>query len=122
MAKNKNISNWLEKIGSETNTESEIGSDGIVRSQTNYEVLARLLFKQALGYVETVKDESGQTIRQQVHMPDKTSQQVILERLEGKPVTADESSEKLPELLDRVSKAVVDKINKITNDRNHSTS
>jgi len=112
----KTLSEWLERIGAENCPEASFGADGTVKIQSNDEALARLLWRQALGYVETVTDINGQVIRQQAHAPDRNSQQIILERREGKPATIDADESATPKLMDRLSQAIIEKLNKAVKD------
>jgi len=106
----KELSKWLEKIGDELSLEASCGMDGTRHAQTNFEALCRLIWKQALGYVETVNHGDKEVHR--VHPPDLKAQALILERLEGKPISMDDVKDQLPQLLGRLDAVIKDRINK----------
>jgi hypothetical protein len=114
MAKSKALSEWLERIGGEINPESGMGVDGTIQPRTNDEMLARMLWRQALGFVETIRGPDGQTIGQRVYSPDQRAQQLILERREGKPALADEKDEHGISVLSRLDSMIKDRINAMT--------
>lgn len=122
MPKSKALSEWLEKIGAENCPEASAGADGTIKTQSNDEALARLLWKQALGYIETITTPEGQVAGQRAHAPDRNSQQIILERREGKPAITEDEESKAPELVDKLSQAIVDKLNRTINESDDSDS
>lgn len=111
MARNKKLTEWLEKIGAEECAEASIGRENPV---TNFEALARLVWRQSLGYVETRTDAQGNVISQQVHSPDRASQAIVLERLEGKPAIMDGADPDTPKVLERLSEMIVKRLNEKT--------
>ena len=84
MAGSKQLVEWLEKIGTETHEDVSIDDDGNIITRTKDEELARLIWKQALGYTREILDENGSVIKRDFVKPDPKMQQFIIERREGK--------------------------------------
>jgi hypothetical protein len=74
------LSKFLNRIAEEENECLII--DGEDRMVTKAEALARLVWRMALGYKETVADSKG--VKEVVHLPDKGMIEVVFDRIEGK--------------------------------------
>ncbi len=84
MASSKQLVEWLERIGAETHDDVTIDDEGNFIARTRDEELARLIWKQALGYTREICDEHGAVIKKDFVRPDPKMQQFIIERREGK--------------------------------------
>lgn len=93
---NKQIVEYLTEIGQELSEEGQV----------NDEKLARLIWKRALGYVETREDGS-----ETHYFPDPKAQQFIIERREGKAADV-EMDNGTPTLVEKISETIVAQINK----------
>lgn len=79
---------------------------------TNEQKLAKLIWQQALGWVELVKDDDGK-LKQKIHPPVSWCQQFLYERLEGKaPIAAPDNSSGL-KASEKVSKLAKDRVNQL---------
>lgn len=98
----KLLTKYLRQIGEEV-TELIVNKDGEDVMATKMEAMARLIWKDALGYA----DEQGKKIR-----PNRTAQNLIYERLEGRVPNATVDKTDKPTAADRVTEQGKDRITK----------
>ncbi len=79
---------------------------------TREERLAELIWKQALGYVEEVRNEEG-TLTKVVHKPVAWAQQYLFERMEGKAAIAAPDASVGMRAADKVRALAKDRLNRI---------
>ena len=96
----RTLTDYLEKIGRETHDTGYIDATGTVRPIIKDETLARLIWRQALGYEEEIKNIDG-TCSHRTYSPDPKMQQFLIERREGKNVEPQE--DRSASLLDKIS-------------------
>lgn len=100
------LSRFLRSIAEEvTELDSKDGEDVLV---SKAERMARIMFKEALGYEEVEIGKQGQRIVH-VHKPDKTMIGLIYERMEGRAPLAQEGSGK-QEISERVDEQAKNRI------------
>jgi hypothetical protein len=104
----KAVNKHLHEVGARVH--DQLNDDG--ESQTKDEALAELLWKMALGYTETVRDEDG-TNRKVVHLPVAWAMQYIVERKEGKAVQAIAEEDGRIKAADKVRELARDRMNKL---------
>lgn len=107
---NKSLVDWLKEIGQE-GSEDELQPDGTIRSMTNDERLARMIWERALGSIRDIEREDGSTTHFE-RLPDAKAQQFIIERREGKYTEPVKDGSVKP--LERISKAIQDQLNATT--------
>ena len=105
----KKLVEWLEKVGHEVCDQPTTDDTGTIVSVTNDEALARLMWQQALGYVQTVVNHDGSE-QHRIYPPDRQAQQFIIERREGKQVVMDDKDKGIT-ATDRIIDLVKDKLN-----------
>lgn len=88
------LTELVRQIGNEIHTTDDDGSP-----LTKLQVMARLIWKKALGYTE----EDVKTGAKTVHFPDKGFIDRIWDRLEGKVQPAAKDSRKKASLADRIT-------------------
>ena len=99
------LSDYLTSIGLEET--GIIDSDGTIKVLTNDELLAREVWKRALGYEAVTKNGDGVETHR-IFAPCPKAQAFIFERREGKVVTpTEETSITLVEKLDELIKSQV---------------
>jgi len=79
---------------------------------TRYEKLAKLIWDQALGYTEKVRDDEG-NLKEIVHKPVAWAQQYVFERLEGKAIMAVAEEDGRIKAAEKVRDLAKDRINKL---------
>ena len=79
---------------------------------TRAEKLAELIWKYALGWTESVRDEEGRIV-QKVHAPVAWAMQYMFERLEGKAPIAIQDEQAGIKAVDKVRQLSVDRVNKL---------
>lgn len=94
------LSQYLRAIAEEK-TEFIKGEDGEDKMATKAESLARLIWANALGYVEEEVDDSGK-ITKTLHRPDKSMIHLVFDRIEGKAAMVGETK-KSGTVADKVS-------------------
>lgn len=99
------ISKELAKLSDETVAALPDGTE-----VTRGELLARLLWDRALGYVEKIRDAEGNQKAVQ-HAPEAWALQTILERLEGKAATVLETPETSITATDKVRDVLKERLN-----------
>lgn len=77
---------------------------------TKAEALCRIIWRDAIGWTEITGDG-----KHTIHKPDKTMIQLIYERMEGKPGTADEHKRKDTNISDKISEIAKNRVNKMVN-------
>jgi hypothetical protein len=97
----------LREIGLEVHSPAEQG-----RPISNQEALYRQMWKLALGYTESVRDEGGYA-HEVVHEPNLTISKSLLEQIAGKPGTAQVEEKKGPSAAERVRALAVERVNAI---------
>jgi len=78
----KLITRFLETVGEEE-TELVRSPDGTDVIATKAESLARIIWKRALGYTETLTGAGGK-LQEKIHSPNTAMMHIIFERIEGK--------------------------------------
>ncbi len=116
------IAEWAELRGlTQADLARELGADksvvsrwfnGTSPSQEWQERLAELIWKQALGYVEEVRNEEG-TLTKVVHKPVAWAQQYLFERMEGKAAIAAPDASVGMRAADKVRALAKDRLNRI---------
>ncbi len=109
----KTLTEYLIAIGKETSDTVQVDIDGTHKPITNDEALARLIWKQANGYIESDENEDGTGIRR-VHSPDPRMQQFIFERREGKVVES--LDDKQITILEKMSELTRMRMNRMAED------
>ena len=112
------LSEALRQIAQEK-TEVFTDEDGDSRMVTKAEALARLKWKQALGYTEeiTVEQPDGtRAIKTTIHAPDNAAALLILDRIEGKVSQIDVDEKKRPTAAQKVSELSKNRINALSKD------
>lgn len=104
----KQLSNHLRELAAEAET---ILDDGTCL--TKGEVLAQLVFKKALGYVERKRDDEGNET-ELVHPPERWALELVFDRLEGRVPQAITEDESRIKVADRVSELNKNRINQLT--------
>ena len=104
----KKLTEYLEEIGQEIHDASFADTDGVLRPIMKDELLAREIWKRALGYEEESQNADG-TVSHRVFQPDPKAQAFIFERREGKFITPPEG--KGATLLDKISALTKMKLN-----------
>lgn len=114
------LSKFLREIAAEQ-TELCKGEDGEDRMVTKAEALARLVWRKALGYTETVQYHDAKTgnlgEEKLVHSPDKAMMHLLFDRIEGKTPSLDSGKNNPLTIADRVSQEGKNRINNIITDR-----
>ena len=100
----------LKKIGSEVYDQVYTDAKGTIRPISNDERLARLIFRQALGYEEETENPDG-SMTHRVFSPDVRMQQFIIERREGRQTVPQD--DKAASILDTIREITKSRINKI---------
>lgn len=103
----KELTAFLRQVASEAET---VNDDGDL--VTNAEKLARVIWKKALGYVES-QNRNGETF-EKIHPPTQWAIQLLMERLEGKVANAVEDKEQTVTAADRVGELCVETVNRLT--------
>jgi hypothetical protein len=86
---------------------------------TKAEALARIMWKEALGWVERIDiidKESGKVlgVKEKLHPPDKTYVTMLYDRMEGRVPTVEvKPTDSKPSVADRVSKEGTKRLNSI---------
>lgn len=109
----KRLTEYLEQIGREIHDRGHVYADGTVRPITKDEMLAREVWRRALGHEQETTNEDG-SVSHRIYPPDPKMQQFIFERREGKIVTPQE--EKSIELLDKISEIARSQLNTAAED------
>ena len=104
----KRLTEYLEMIGHEIHDRSHVYADGTVRPITKDEMLAREVWRRALGHEQETVNEDG-SVSHRIYSPDAKAQAFIFERREGKIVTPQE--EKSITLLERISELAKQQLN-----------
>ncbi len=104
----KKLSDYLMIVGKEIHDNAYMDDDGVVRPITRDEALARVIWRRALGWSETIPGENG-TFRHLDHLPDPKAQVFIIERREGKNIIPVEELGRT--LLDKISDLAKDRAN-----------
>lgn len=116
------LSEYIKKIASEPTEfiKGEDSEDGNDHMATKAEALARVIWKLALGYDETVvkiANDGKRTEITKLHGPNSTYVGIILDRTEGRtPLMVGDKDKKIS-VADRVSAEGVNRINNIIKDR-----
>jgi hypothetical protein len=115
----KRLSDYLKQIGHEIHDVAYADATGTIRPITRDEVLARKVWKRALGHEEEITNADG-SVTHRVFQPDPKAQAFIFERREGKFITPQD--EKTTTLLERISEIAKTQLNAVAeqslNDRN----
>jgi len=82
---------------------------------SNAEVLARMIWKKALGYEEQVESADGKQYTKS-HTAAAWAIQLLLERLEGKVASVAETDTDRITVAEKVSELAVDMVNRVTAD------
>lgn len=101
----KALSDELKRLGKDAHTIDDAGN-----ALTRDEVLAALIWKQALGFTEKKRDDNG-TMREIVHPPVAWCQQFLFERREGKAAVATQEEQQGPRAAETVRKLAVERMN-----------
>lgn len=80
---------------------------------TNYEQLAKMIWQQALGWVEETRDEMGNKVTK-VHPPIAWCQQFVFERMEGKSAITTTENESGMKASDKVRELARDRVNALS--------
>jgi hypothetical protein len=97
----------LRRLAGEAYTVND-GGDTLTRR----DVLAEMIWKQALGWTEEVRDEDG-NLKRVVHPPVAWCQQYLFERMEGKaPVAAPDEGSSI-KAADKVRDLARDRLNRL---------
>jgi hypothetical protein len=104
---NKALTAELRKLAVIINVE-HFDDDG--SPLTNEQALARLIWKMALGYTETVIDDNG-TRQKVTHKPVAWAMQYLFERIEGKAQVAQPENESGMKAADKVRDLAKQRIN-----------
>ena len=107
---NRQLGDYLEKIGCEIHDQSYTDAHGVIRPITRDEALARQIWKQALGYEEETTNADGMVVHR-VYPPDPKMQQFLIERREGKAIVKSSDENEGASLLDKISELTKQKIN-----------
>jgi hypothetical protein len=100
------LSRFLRQTADEvTELDRKDGEDVLI---SKAEKMARIMWSEALGYVEVEVGKKGERI-EHVHKPDKTMIALIYERIEGRAPLAQEGSGK-QEISDRVDEQAKNRI------------
>lgn len=116
MAKNdkkytaRELTTQLKMVAMECDT-TDVGGDLI----TNAEVLARMIWKKALGYTEEVEAADGRPYNK-TYTSASWAIQLILERLEGKVASVAEADSDRITVADKVGELAVNLVNSVTAD------
>ena len=108
----KLITQFLEVVGEEE-TELVRRSDGEDHIATKAEALARLIWKKALGYTETITGAGGK-LQEKAHSPNTAMMHIIFERIEGKVQGDKESPRENMTVADRIGEQGKKAINEVT--------
>ncbi len=104
------LSYWLRTISEEVTEFVKDPVSGEDRMATKAEALARLMWRDALGYSKMVKGKSGEV--ETIVAPVRAAANIIFDRTEGRvPNSTVEGSEKLT-AADKVSEQGIKRINK----------
>src|SRR5690348_11146241 len=101
----KALTSELRKLASQVH---DVLPDGT--QVTREEMLAELIWKQALGWSETTQDEEGND-KKIVHKPVAWAQQYIFERLEGKAIPVQPDNEGGIKAADKVRDLAKQRLN-----------
>lgn len=101
----KALTDELRKLASECHT---VMDDGTL--MTRREVLAALVWKQALGWTDTKRDASGNLV-ETVHPPVAWAQQYLFERMEGRAAPAAPDTEGGMKATDKVRELTKQRLN-----------
>jgi hypothetical protein len=85
----------------------------VLEGQTREQLLADLIWKQALGWTEITRDDEG-TLLKKVHPPVAWAQQYLFERIEGKAPVATADVDGGMKAADKVRELARDRINALT--------
>ena len=112
MKAGKLLSKFIRQIAEEETElllgESPADDDRMV---TKAEALARMMWRQALGYEETVIYDDGPS-KKVVHQPDLRTAKELMDRLEGRAPTAVEDSDTRPSTAKKVTEQGLKRIAK----------
>lgn len=97
----------LRKLANEAHTMTDDGTP-VTREQ----VLAQMIWRQALGWEELTRDENGNAVKK-THLPVAWCQQFLFERMEGKVPIATADLVTGPRAADRVRTLAKDRLNRI---------
>lgn len=117
------LTEYLERIGLEVQDRGYTDATGTIRSITKDEMLARGLWRRALGYEKEVKNTDG-TMTHRVYPPDPKAQQFIFERREGKIIIApeqDNQAKLLQDMSDVAKNSSNDIAQKVVDDSDSDT-
>ena len=113
---NRLLTRFLDSVSREE-TELVEDPDSGARMASKCEAMARLMFKMALGYKETVEQDivkegkkTGVIDIEVIHKPDKQMIALVYDRLEGKAVPAEDASKHKSSIADKVSNEGVKRI------------
>jgi len=106
---NRLLTRFLDSVSREE-TELVEDPDSGARMASKCEAMARLMFKMALGYKETVEQDivkegkkTGVIDIEVIHKPDKQMIALVYDRLEGRAVPAEDASKHKSSIADKVS-------------------
>ena len=99
------LSAELRKLAAEVHTIDNNG-DQVTRE----EALAAMIWKQALGWIEEVRDDDG-TLRKVTHPPVAWCQQFLFERIEGKAQVSTEQTGAKVTAREKVGELARDRLN-----------
>lgn len=124
----KKLLGLLKKIGNEK-VAHEDEESGAVEVVTNLESLARVTWKEALGYFvkRTVLGKNGEPVEvKDYHAPDRYAKQILFDHLLGKPKPQAPPKDgsrtpKAPPLHDRVDSALTNHLNEYA-EKSHANS
>lgn len=101
----KALTGELRKLAQEVHTSAPDGTP-----ITKEQALADLIWKQALGWEEVLRDENG-SLTKKVHTPVAWAQQFLWERMEGKAPVAIAENEGGMKAADKVRSLAKDRVN-----------
>ena len=105
----RTLGKLLESIGNEIHDSGYTDANGVIRSITKDEQLAREIWRRALGYEQEITNADG-SIQHRIFPPDPKIQQFLIERREGKIIQPTE--EKSITLLEKISELAKAQLNK----------
>lgn len=105
----KSLRAELRKLASEVSDQVDEAGDPL----TNDQVLARMIWQQAKGWTEVIRDDNGNR-KEIVHPPVAWCQQFLFEQIEGKaPISVPDDIQGI-RALDKVSDLAAQRLNGIT--------
>ncbi len=105
----KLLSRFIRQIAEEE-TEFVKDDDGEDRMASKAEAMARLIWKQALGYIELSAPDPSLPPIEIIHRPDQKMLALLYDRMEGRAATATEDETLRPSTAQKISEQGVRRI------------